>query len=167
MLRSVRVKPPNVHRFDANPYLALIKFRNHVTFVNVVFGALLFARELDWRLVAELAVLYVSFNLLMYGGIYTLNDLVDVAADRKHPAKRLRPVASGAVSRRAAQWFGVLMIAAGLVIGAAFPIGVIACYLAVLVVNAVYSLGGRNIRYLDVVLNSVPHAIRFLMGVLL
>ena len=153
---------------SAHPYLTLIKFRNHVTFVNVLFGAFLFAQEPDWRLVAELAALYLSFNVLMYGGIYTLNDLADLEADRMHSAKRLRPIASGAVDPRAAWRFGILMILAGLVTAVPlFPMGIVACYLAVLAVNAAYSLGGRNIRYVDIVLNSVPHVIRFLMGVLL
>lgn len=35
---------------------------------------------------------------LAASGIYCLNDVVDAASDRLHPVKRLRPIASGAVS---------------------------------------------------------------------
>jgi 4-hydroxybenzoate polyprenyltransferase len=33
----------------------------------------------------------------MAGAVYTLNDLVDIEADRAHPVKRKRPIASGQV----------------------------------------------------------------------
>lgn len=150
------------------PYLALIKFRYHITFVNVIFGALLFAPVVGLPLVGRLLLLYLSFNVLLYGGIYTLNDLVDRDSDRQHPLKRLRPVAAGDVSERAAVAFGLGLIALGLITGLLlFSQTVLVCYLAVVFINAGYSWTGRNLRYVDIVLNSLPHPVRFLMGVLL
>ena len=46
-------------------------------------------------------------------GVYLVNDLVDVGADRSHPVKRHRPIARGAVSPRLA-----VPIALGLLGGA-------------------------------------------------
>ena len=43
-----------------------------------------------------LAVAFVAFSLAA-SGIYLVNDAKDVAADRAHPTKRLRPIASGIV----------------------------------------------------------------------
>ena len=34
------------------------------------------------------------------GVVYLVNDVVDLERDRLHPSKRLRPIASGALSRR-------------------------------------------------------------------
>jgi decaprenyl-phosphate phosphoribosyltransferase len=46
---------------------------------------------------------------------YILNDIRDREADRAHPRKRYRPIASGAVTIKTAAWWGViLLIAAGL-----------------------------------------------------
>ncbi|MCC6322620.1 MAG: UbiA prenyltransferase family protein [Phycisphaerales bacterium] len=42
-------------------------------------------------------------------GCYVFNDLRDVEADRAHPRKRRRPLASGEVSPAAAAWFGMAM----------------------------------------------------------
>jgi 4-hydroxybenzoate polyprenyltransferase len=155
-----------VHVCGFRPYVQLVKFRYHITFLNVLFGALLFAPAYDFGLGARLAALYVSFNVLLYGGLYTLNDLADCVADRHHPQKRLRPVASGAVTTSHAAWYAGVLIAAGLATGVVFGAQVWSCYLAVVAINATYSVGGRDLRGADLLLNSLPHVVRFLMGVL-
>jgi hypothetical protein len=42
--------------------VALVKFRYHITFLTVVFGALIFAVEIAAQVVLDLLVLYVSFK---------------------------------------------------------------------------------------------------------
>jgi len=145
----------------------LVKFRYHITFSNVVAGALLFASELNWMLVERLAALYLSFNVLLYSGLYTLNDLADRASDAAHPLKRHRPIASGRVPIRRAIVWTVVFLSAGLGTGAFFGVPILSCYLAITAINLAYSGGGRNVVYLDVVLNGLPHVVRFLMGALL
>ncbi len=150
------------------PLIALVKFRYHVTFLNVIFGALIFAPRTMPSLFLRLAALYICFNVLLYGGIYTLNDLADRQSDRCHPRKRLRPIASGAISPDAALAFGLGLIALGFTAASLmFSWSVVLCFGAVTVINAAYSAGGRNVPYLDLVLNAAPHAIRFFMGALL
>ena len=150
------------------PFIALVKFRYHVTFLNVIFGALIFAPRMTPSLFLRLAALYICFNVLLYGGIYTLNDLADRQSDRRHPRKRLRPIASGAISPRAALAFGLGLIALGFTAASLmFSWSVVLCFGAVTLINAAYSAGGRNVPYLDLVLNAAPHAIRFFMGALL
>ena len=149
-------------------WLRLIKFRYHLTFCTVVFGALLFARDVNWTLALRLLGLYGCFNVLLYGGIYTLNDVADRSSDARHPRKALRPVASGRVSARAAIAYGAGLIASGLGIAyLLFDEPIVGCFGAVLAFNGIYSLGGRNLRYVDLVFNSITHPTRFLMGTLL
>jgi decaprenyl-phosphate phosphoribosyltransferase len=62
-------------------------------------------------------VAVVAFTLVS-AGTYLINDVQDVAADRQHPVKRLRPVASGALAVRSARAWALSMIAAG--VGLAF-----------------------------------------------
>jgi 4-hydroxybenzoate polyprenyltransferase len=79
------------------PYLELIKFRYHISYLTVLFAALLFAGSINISLLRSLIALYLSFNVLFYGGIYSLNDLRDLKSDREHPRKKTRPLASGRV----------------------------------------------------------------------
>ena len=49
----------------------------------------------------QLVVAFAAFSLAA-SGIYLVNDANDVAADRAHPTKRLRPIAAGIVPPRLA-----------------------------------------------------------------
>jgi len=148
--------------------LELVKFRYHLTFINVVFGSLIFAPRIDADLARRLLVLYISFNVLLYSGLYTFNDLADRESDARHPRKRARPIASGRVSVRAGWTWVMIFLIAGFTTGALrFGVPILYCYLAVVAINVAYSWGGRNLPYLDVVMNGAPHVVRFLMGVLL
>ena len=59
------------------------------------------------------AIAFVCFCLAA-SGTYFLNDALDVDADRRHPTKRRRPVASGEVSVRTALIGGGVLIAAAI-----------------------------------------------------
>lgn len=148
--------------------IALVKPRYHVSFVTVIVGALLFAEIPDRALAGRLVMLYVSFNLLLYGGIYTFNDIADRAADSRHPVKRTRPIPSGRLTVARAAIIAASMTASGVALGAwLFPIPILGCYAAIVALNLAYSCGGRDMRVLDVALNSAPHGVRFLMGALI
>lgn len=54
---------------------------------------------------------------LVSGSVYVANDIKDREADAKHPAKRLRPIASGRVSVGTARIIGITALIIGLVGG--------------------------------------------------
>ncbi len=59
----------------------------------------------------ETVVAFVCFCLAA-SGTYYINDAIDVDADRLHPKKRTRPIASGAISVNNAVVFGTALIVA-------------------------------------------------------
>ena len=63
-----------------------------------VFAALVFAHELVDVRSAGLAVAAFVVFCLLSSSVYLLNDIADREADRLHPVKRRRPVASGELS---------------------------------------------------------------------
>jgi len=157
--------------------LSLAKPRYHLSYAAVIAAALLFAWPYEFSrgtsspgvglLAARLTALFVSFNVLFYSGIYIFNDVADAGADASHPGKRDRPIPAGRISIGHAMTAGAALILAGLSSAALFfSPSVVGAYLAALALNAAYSGGGRNVPYLDVALNSAPHAVRFLMGAL-
>ena len=71
------------------------------------------AHRIDWETGGTLALAFTSFSLCASGG-YVFNDVLDAEADRRHPIKRARPVASRQASLAAALVLIALTWALGL-----------------------------------------------------
>jgi 4-hydroxybenzoate polyprenyltransferase len=81
---------------------------------------------------------------------YLVNDVRDVEHDRSHPLKRLRPVARGELSQRAAVLLAgaLAVVAFGLVVALGITsVGFLAAFLAF---QGAYSLGLKHVVLLDV-----------------
>lgn len=143
----------------------LFRFRYHLNYVSVVAGALFVPGAATAGLAGRLALLYISFNLLLYGGLYAFNEVTDLGSDRLHPTKRRRPVASGAITVREALFFSGVMTAAGLVTGRVFfgP-AVLRLFLLFVLVNSFYSLAARKVPYFELAVNVLSHPLRFVLG---
>ncbi len=101
---------------------------------------------------------------LMASAVYLLNDLADRESDRAHPEKQRRPVASGALSVRAAVVAALALAAAGLAMAAllgGMVLLILALYAAV---NIGYSAGLRKEPILDVLLVSAGFVMRPVAG---
>lgn len=102
---------------------------------------------------------------LASSGVYAFNDVRDAASDRLHPTKRRRPVAAGAVPERIALAWGAGLVLAGLALSAATGRAAeLALVVVYLVLNAVYTLGGKNVPLVDVFLLASGFLIRVLVG---
>jgi 4-hydroxybenzoate polyprenyltransferase len=132
----------------------------------LLFAALIFANELfDSHSAILAAVGFVAFCLAS-SSVYVVNDLVDVDRDRCHPTKRNRPIASGAVSPSQAIALAAVLTAASL--GIAFWLAPAFGYATVLYIASThfYSLVGKNIVILDVLMIAFGFVIRAIAGAL-
>lgn len=113
--------------------------------------------------VIELLIGFFAFSLIA-SSIYIINDYKDVEADRIHPVKCKRPIASGAVSKPAALVFFVLCLAIGGLLAYyvkpkfAFVLGIY------FVINLLYSMGLKNISILDILILSIGFVLRVKAG---
>lgn len=106
----------------------------------------------------------VALFSLISGCVYVLNDLTDVEADRKHPKKRLRPIASGDLPVRVAK--GFLLVAVPVCVGLAslLGLGYVGALAGYFVLNVGYSLRLKNIAYVDVLLIATFFILRVTAG---
>ena len=147
-------------------YISLLRFHYHSSFIGILLGAFLITRDLQWPLLWRIFLLYVSLNVLLYGGLYSLNAITDAEGDSRHPWKKNRPVASGEISRKTAGLFAAGLIVAGFVTGWTWlGLESMPVYVLFLVLNVSYSLCFRNIFGLDLIFNSATHPPRLWLGV--
>jgi len=104
------------------PGAALESLRPYQWLKNaLVFVPLAAAHRLgEPLLLGRAAQAFVAFSLCA-SAVYLLNDLWDAAADRTHPHKRLRPIASGRLPRSVALVLAAVLLA--VTIAAAWPLG--------------------------------------------
>ncbi len=119
------------------------------------------AGDPDELLRAGLAFLLFS---ALSGSVYLLNDIVDVEADREHPTKRDRPIASGQLPLATARLaLGVLLtitIAAAL----AFSMELAAVGLAYFCLNVGYSFSLKHVPFVDVLVIATGFMLRLFGG---
>ncbi|MBP1651932.1 MAG: UbiA prenyltransferase [Bacteroidetes bacterium] len=125
---------------------------------------LFFAGEIfDYAKVVEVLLGFFAFSLIA-SSIYIINDYNDVEADRRHPVKCKRPIASGAVSKPMALVFFVLCLLIG---------GLLAWYVKpkflfvtgiYFIINLLYSFGLKNISILDILILSIGFVLRVKAG---
>lgn len=129
-----------------------------------VLTGLLFGHALgDSGLVAAALAATAAF-CLMSSAVYAINDCFDRDRDREHPEKRDRPIASGAIERRAAIVFALALASAALGLGAwADPM--VAMILAIYaLLNLGYSLGLKRVPVVDVFIIAAGFMLRILAG---
>ncbi len=101
---------------------------------------------------------------LVSSATYLVNDVRDREQDRHHPHKRLRPVAAGELSPRAALYIAATLAALGICLASAITpgLGLVAC--GYLILTASYSLWLRRVVVLDVLVVATGFVLRAIAG---
>ncbi|HTI41793.1 MAG TPA: decaprenyl-phosphate phosphoribosyltransferase [Vicinamibacterales bacterium] len=149
----------------STPGLLLVSLRpeqwtkNLLVLAGIVFGGRLLEPSAD-----TLALVAFAVFCALSGAVYLFNDIADREADRRHPLKRERPIASGQLSVSAAAAAGGILGVAG--VGAAFAVGttfgiVAATYLASLLL---YSVALKHVVIVDVLMIAGGFVLRAVGG---
>jgi 4-hydroxybenzoate polyprenyltransferase/phosphoserine phosphatase len=104
---------------------------------------------------------------LTASGTYIVNDLADLASDRRHRSKKHRPFAAGALKVYQGLIVAPVLIGGGLFAAFLLSPAFAAALLGYLVCTLAYSLRLKAIPFLDVMLLAWLYTLRLLMGVAL
>ena len=140
--------------------------KNVIVFAGLMFGAGEAARRaqlLSGAVIGRTLVAFVTFCAVS-GVVYLVNDIADREADRRHPLKCRRPIASGdlpvAVAATAATVIAVGALAVAFWLSVPFGI-VAAAYVALL---AAYSVRLKHAVILDVMTLAIGFVLRVVAG---
>jgi 4-hydroxybenzoate polyprenyltransferase/phosphoserine phosphatase len=166
VLREARALGTPAMTFDTRPPLIrslLRAMRPHQWSKNLlVFVPMITAHALTegaaW--IAAIA-LFLSLSATA-SALYIVNDILDLPSDRRHPRKRLRPVASGALPVTLAVAAAIVLLA----IGGAFAwlAGGVLVVLVYATVSLTYSLWFKRFPLLDVFVLAALYTLRVLAG---
>lgn len=151
-------------------YLHMIRphqwVKNLFVFLPLFFSSRLF----DFSCLYPTLLVFIAFCLVS-SGIYCLNDLLDVEADRLHPQKCRRPIASGSVPRSNA----IVLMSVCWILGLFFCIVAIGqqsnsefktfyLLLIYMILNVGYCFWLKHIAIVDVFVIAIGFVIRILVG---
>ena len=105
----------------------------------------------------------VAFSLCA-SSAYILNDLVDATADRAHPSKRNRPLASGSVSPLQGAIAMALLLSGSLAVAASVSSAFLGVVLGYLTLTVAYSFWLKRIMLADVVTLAILYTVRVIGG---
>ncbi|MEN9846052.1 MAG: hypothetical protein RIS36_1199 [Pseudomonadota bacterium] len=139
--------------------------RVHQWMKNIlVFAPLVLAHQVfnaqGW-LVASAAALAFS---LCASGVYLLNDLLDLEADRRHPRKKRRPCASGVLPLSYALTLAPLLFVSAFAVALAIQPDLSIVLGIYLILTSAYSYRLKALALVDVILLAILYTIRIVGG---
>ncbi len=151
-------------------YLKLLRIeqwvKNIFVFVPLFFSGKIF----EFSLFIESLFAFAVFSLTA-SSIYIINDYIDIEADRKHPIKRRRPLASGAISKSVARlvFVGLLCLIVGLVCVGFCCLEhtdwrFVAIIVSYFIMNLAYTFKLKHIAIIDISIIALGFVLRVLAG---
>ncbi len=159
---------PLVQRTPTTVMVAAVKQLRPKQWLKNVFliPALVFSgRFMELESIVEFSIGFASFCMLASTG-YVLNDYLDREADRKHPKKRFRPIASGALPIPAAWALLFTCLATGVGLGVYLSPGFLLIGLVYLGTTLSYSFYFKHRVILDVLFLASGFVWRTIAGAL-
>ena len=134
--------------------------KNTFIFIPLFFGGSLFDMA-DWT---SSLVAFVAFSFAA-SAIYSINDIVDVEADKKHPKKCQRPIAAGLVSKRQASLLAIILAIAALALPFLLNNWMLSVVIAVyLAMNLCYCIRLKHYAIIDVCIVAMGFVMRIVAG---
>ena len=136
-------------------YIKLLRIKHYIKNF-LIFIPAFFARNIfDQSILMSAVIGFFAFSFTS-SAVYIINDIRDVEKDRIHPVKKLRPIASGEISKKKAMLVFYMMLFFSLFltiyIGSAGGAG---CLVSYFVINIGYSAGLKDVQLLDIALKKL------------
>jgi len=150
-------------KFSSGNILKLIRPEQYVKNL-FIFAPLFFAGQfVDLLELSNVIVAFVAFSFSA-SGIYVFNDYQDINADREHPKKKNRPLASGVISKLQAVFIMFFLFVLGFSIMALVSTDAVKILVAYVALNVAYCLSLKHIAILDITIISIGFVLRLFVG---
>jgi len=129
-----------------------------------LIAPLIFSKHLFGVEYVETTILALVVFSLVSSSVYIINDIADREADRQHPVKKNRPIASGKISILEAMVVLVLVVAVIAIAGRNLNHKFFLTVIIYFVLNLAYSFGLKKVILLDVFVIAAGFMLRVLAG---
>jgi len=128
-----------------------------------VFAPLFFSFDFFLNNVINTIIVFILFSLLA-SSMYVFNDLMDIQEDKNHPKKKLRPLASGKISKNTARFLIVTFSLFSLFMAYTLNQKLFIVLLIYFILNIAYSLKLKHITIVDIFVIATGFVLRLFAG---
>ena len=144
------------------PLLKLLRPHQYVKNGFVLLGVV-FSQQWQQPLLISAGLAFLAFCAIA-SAVYILNDILDLDADREHPKKRHRPIASGQVPLPVAQALLAALLLVALLLAWSVSLWALALVATYFLINIAYSWRLKHVVILDVFIIASGFMLRILVG---
>lgn len=144
-------------------YFRLIRVHQWVKNLLIFLPLILAHKISDQKLLLESALGFLAFCLIASAG-YLLNDLLDLEHDRKHPTKRMRPLASGQISSTVAMIIFAVFIVLGFLVAQRLSLNFSLILGLYFFLSLSYSMKLKRIVLVDIFILALLYTLRIISG---
>ncbi len=139
--------------------------RPHQYIKNIfIFLPIFFALKIgEADIVFKVFLAFLAFSLTA-SAIYVLNDYFDIEADKAHPKKRFRPLASGEISKCEAKKIMAILAIGGFGLMSLLSMKAILFLLFYVLLNIAYTLKLKHVSIADMVIVAIGFVLRLFVG---
>ncbi len=156
----------SVTALNKSIFLSMVKLlrleqwvKNLFMFIPAFFAGVLF----DYEILLKVSLGFFAFCFAA-SGIYIINDYRDIEADRNHPEKCHRPLASGEITPMQGIIASIVLFAAGFTIALWTDVLFFSILLIYILLNIGYSYGLKHISILDILIVASGFLLRTIAG---
>ncbi len=129
-----------------------------------IFAPIVFAQKI-FSGVSLIKVLFAVFLFcIVTSCVYMLNDILDIENDRKHPVKKLRPIASGEVSKKEVFTMVAILLPITIILGLFLDMNFGIVMILYLFNNYLYSYFLKHLVIVDVISIAIGFVLRVIAG---
>lgn len=152
----------NFHHF-----INLLRVNNYIKNLIIFFPLFLNYSYWNFENYLKLFFPFIFFSLLA-SSIYIINDIFDLEADKIHKDKKFRPIPSGVIKPKLAIFLACILAIISFIFFSFYSgLKVLLLVLSYFIINLLYSLVIKKIKYLDLFSVSSGFVIRVYLGSLI
>lgn len=133
--------------------------KNFFVYAAILFNGTLFDAEKFF----SVTIIFAAFCLLS-SSVYFFNDIFDFESDRINPAKKNRPIASGAISISQGYFFAAILFSASMLISYNLNFECFCLLISYAAINILYTVKLKNFVIVDVLIIAYGFVARALAG---
>jgi decaprenyl-phosphate phosphoribosyltransferase len=151
------------NKLNFSNIIKLMRIHHYVKNIFIFLPAFFALKLTDYDVFISTFSVFILFSIVA-SSVYILNDYFDIEADKNHPKKQYRPIASGAITKRQAVFLVTALLLLSSILMTFMPLKVSLVIAIYILLNVAYTLHFKHVAIIDILIISIGFVLRLFLG---